>query len=189
VKILIVGKNGQVGYELERSFQGLGDVISAVRPELLVNTTAYTTVDDAESEIDLAVRINAEAPAAMAEEVKKLGAVMIHFSTDHVFDGMKSAPYTETDIAHPLNVYSASKLAGEQAIVASGIPYLILRTSWVYGMRRKNFLRTVLQLARERKELQIVDDQFGAPTWCRTMAEATAHIVVQSLNSKTTGCW
>ena len=199
MKILLTGKSGQVGYELARSLQGLGDIVAldrsqmdlsnlaqvravirAVRPGLIINPAAYTAVDRAESEPDFAMRINAEAPGVMAEEAKKLGAAMIHYSTDYVFDGSKAGPYLESDPTAPINVYGASKLAGEQAIEAAGIPHLILRTSWVYGMRGKNFLLTMLRLAQERAELRIVADQHGAPTWCRTIADITAHMVAQS---------
>ncbi|WP_211472309.1 dTDP-4-dehydrorhamnose reductase [Collimonas humicola] len=198
MKILLTGKNGQVGYELERSLQGFGevialdrsqmdladltqvrDVIRAIKPDLIVNPAAYTAVDKAETEPELAMRINGEAPGVMAEEAKKLGAAMIHYSTDYVFDGSKSSPYKEDDRPCPINVYGHTKLAGELAIQASGVPHLILRTSWVYGMRGKNFLLTVLRLAKERSELRIVGDQHGAPTWCRTIADVTAHIVMQ----------
>lgn len=208
MKILLTGKNGQVGYELERSLQGLGevtavdrtrmdladltqvrDVIRTVKPDLIVNPAAYTAVDKAESEPDLAMRVNGEAPAVMAEEAKRLGAAMIHYSTDYVFDGSKSEPYTEEDCVCPINVYGRTKLSGEQAIAASGIPHLILRTSWVYGMRGKNFLLTILRLAQERDELRIVNDQQGAPTWCRTIAEITAHIVAQSNGAAETQAW
>jgi len=198
MKILLTGKNGQVGYELERSLQGLGEIIAldrsqmdlsnldqvrnvirTVKPNLIVNPAAYTAVDKAESEPELAMRINGEAPGVMAEEAQKLGAVMIHYSTDYVFDGAKTTPYLESDPTCPINVYGASKLAGEQAIQAAGIPYLILRTSWVYGMRGKNFLMTMMRLAQERDELRVVADQYGAPTWCRTIADTTAHIIAQ----------
>ena len=198
MRILLTGKSGQVGYELERSLQGLGeivavdrsqmdlsdlqqvrDVIRSVRPDLIVNPAAYTAVDKAESEPELAMRINGEAPAVMAEEAKKLGAGIIHYSTDYVFDGSKETAYIETDPTCPVNVYGATKLAGEQAIQASGVPHLILRTSWVYGMRGKNFLLTVLRLAGERDELRIVGDQFGSPTWCRTIADTTAQLVAR----------
>ncbi|GGI54448.1 dTDP-4-dehydrorhamnose reductase [Oxalicibacterium solurbis] len=198
MRILLTGRSGQVGYELERSLQGLGEIVAvdrarmdlanldqvrevirSVRPALIVNPAAYTAVDLAESEPELAMRINAEAPAVMAEEAKKLGAALIHYSTDYVFDGAKTAAYVEGDAPNPQNVYGRSKLAGEQAIAASGVSHIILRTSWVYGMRGRNFLRTVQRLARERDELRIVADQFGAPTWCRTIAETTAHIVMK----------
>lgn len=207
-RILITGKNGQVGYELERSLQGLGeiialdrsqmdladldqvrDVIRRVKPTLIVNPAAYTAVDKAESEPELALRINGEAPGVMAEEAKKLGAAMIHYSTDYVFDGSKDGAYVETDPTCPINVYGSSKLAGEQAIQATGIPHLILRTSWVYSTHGKNFLLTMLRLAKEREELSIVSDQFGAPTWSRTIADTTAHIVAQSLTASDQQAW
>lgn len=198
MKILVTGKTGQVGYELERSLQGLGeivavgrdqmdlsdlqqvrDVIRSVKPNLIVNSAAYTAVDKAESEPELAMRINGEAPAVMAEEARKLGAGIIHYSTDYVFDGTKETAYLETDPTCPVNVYGATKLAGEQAIQAAGVPHLILRTSWVYGMRGQNFLLTVMRLAAERDELRIVGDQFGSPTWCRTIADTTAQLVAR----------
>ncbi|KKO63671.1 dTDP-4-dehydrorhamnose reductase [Janthinobacterium sp. KBS0711] len=199
-RILISGKTGQIGYELERSLQGLGeifaldrkqmdladldqvrDVIRRVKPTLIVNPAAYTAVDQAESEPAIALRINGEAPAVMAEEAGKLGAALIHYSTDYVFDGSKKEPYEETDLPCPINVYGSSKLAGETAIQAAGIPYLILRTSWVYSTHGKNFLLTMRRLAQEREELAIVSDQYGAPTWSRTVADTTAHILSQYL--------
>lgn len=208
MKILLTGKTGQVGYELERSLQGLGeivavsrtqmnltdldqmrDVIRTVKPALIINAAAYTAVDKAEQEPDLAMRINSEAPAVMAQEARKLGAAMIHFSSDYVFDGKKIGPYTESDPACPINVYGKTKLAGEQAIQAEGIAHLILRTSWVYGMRGNNFLLTVLRLAQERNELRIVNDQHGAPTWCRTIADVTAHIIAQSRSVPSSTEW
>jgi len=208
VKILLTGKSGQVGYELERSLQGLGeiialdrsqmdlsdldqvrDVIRMIKPNLIVNPAAYTAVDKAESEPDLAMRINGAAPGVMAEEAKKLGAVMIHYSTDHVFDGTKRTPYLETDHTCPVNVYGTTKLAGEQAIRATGISHLILRTNWVYGMRGNNFLRTILRLAQERAELRIVADQHGAPTWCRTIADTTAHVISQASGARHLHNW
>jgi dTDP-4-dehydrorhamnose reductase len=208
LKILLTGKTGQVGYELERSLQGLGEIIAidrrqmdladlnqvrgiirTVKPQLIINPAAYTAVDKAESEPDLAMRINGEAPAVMAEEAGRLGAAMIHYSTDYVFDGTKTSPYTEGDIASPINTYGRTKLAGERAIQAAGIPHLILRTSWVYGIRGNNFFRTVLRLAQERDELRIVSDQHGAPTWCRTVADTTAHIVAQSIRAQHASEW
>jgi len=208
MRILITGKNGQVGYELERSLQSLGeiialdrgqmdlsnlvqvrDVVRMVKPNLIINAAAYTAVDKAESEPELAMRINAEAPGVMAEEAKTLGAAMIHYSTDYVFDGAKATPYVEIDSTGPINIYGATKLAGEQAIQEVGIPHLIFRTSWVYGMRGKNFLLTILRLAQERDELRIVGDQHGAPTWCRTIADTTAGIVSLSEMSNREEWW
>lgn len=199
MKILITGKNGQVGWELQRTLAPLGEVVAVdrqaldltspdairalireIKPALIVNPAAYTAVDKAESEPELAMAVNGIAPGIMAEEAKKLGAAMIHYSTDYVFDGSHTAPYVETDTPCPINVYGRTKLAGEQAIQASGIPHLILRTSWVYGSRGKNFLLTVLRLAGERDELKIVDDQIGAPTSSRMIAEATAQIIAQT---------
>lgn len=198
MKILLTGKNGQVGYELERSLQGLGEifaldraqmdladldqvraVIRRIQPDLIINPAAYTAVDKAESEAELAMLVNGTAPGVMAEEARKIGAAMIHYSTDYVFDGAKTTPYTEDDQPNPQNVYGRSKLAGEQAIQAAGIAHLILRTSWVYGARGSNFLLTMRRLAQQRDELRIVADQHGAPTWCRTIADSTAHIVAQ----------
>ena len=208
MKILVTGKTGQVGYELERSLQGLGEIIAVdrsqmdlsnldqvrevirtVKPNLIINPAAYTAVDKAESEPDLAMCVNGEAPGVMAEEAKKIGAAMIHYSTDYVFDGTKIGPYLETDPACPANVYGRTKLAGEQAIQAADIPHLILRTSWVYGMRGKNFLLTILRLAQERDELRIVGDQHGSPTWCRTIADTTAHMVAQLRDVKHSQDW
>lgn len=204
MKILLTGSNGQVGYELERSLQACGevvaldrsrmdladldqvrDVVRAVRPALIVNAAAYTAVDQAEREPELAMRINGEAPGVMAEEARKLGAAMIHYSTDYVFDGSKAGAYTEEDPTAPANVYGRTKLAGEQAVQSTGIPHLIFRTSWVYGMRGKNFLLTVRRLAEERDELRIVADQHGAPTWCRTIADTTAQAVARLQNGET----
>lgn len=199
MRILLTGARGQVGYELERCLQGLGevvapgrsrldladldqvrDVVRALRPGLIVNAAAYTMVDRAESEPALALRVNAEAPAVLAEEGRRLGAAMVQFSTDYVFDGSKEGPWVETDAPAPLNVYGRTKLLGERAVAASGISHLVLRTSWVYGLRGSNFLLTMQRLARERGELRVVDDQFGAPTWSRTVAQTTAHILAQS---------
>ncbi|GGY72451.1 dTDP-4-dehydrorhamnose reductase [Pseudoduganella plicata] len=199
MKILLTGCGGQVGYELERSLQGLGEVVAVdrarmdlsnldqvravirdVRPQLIVNPAAYTAVDKAESEPALAFRINAEAPGVMAEEARRLGAVLVHYSTDYVFPGTEPGARAETDATGPVNVYGASKLAGERAIAASGAAHLILRTSWVYGMRGRNFLLTMLRLARERDELRVVADQHGAPTWSRTVADTTATILAQA---------
>ncbi|MRW86238.1 dTDP-4-dehydrorhamnose reductase [Pseudoduganella sp. FT26W] len=199
MKVLLTGSTGQVGYELARSLQGVGEVVAvdrnvmdlsnldqvrevirSVKPQLIVNPAAYTAVDKAESEPELAYRINAEAPGVMAEEAKKLGAALVHYSTDYVFDGAQPSARVEDDAVGPLNVYGASKLAGEQAIAAAGIPHLIFRTSWVYGMRGKNFLLTMLRLAKERDELRVVADQHGAPTWSRTIADTTAQVLSQA---------
>lgn len=196
MRILLTGAQGQVGYELCRTLSTLGEVIArdrreldlsrtdqirdkirALKPQLVVNAAAYTAVDKAEAEPALAEAINATAPAVMAEECRNLKAALIHYSTDYVFDGSATRPYVEDDVPSPLGVYGISKLHGEQAIRDAGVAHLILRTSWVYGMRGKNFLLTIQRLAREREELAIVNDQVGAPTWSRNIAEATAQIV------------
>ena len=190
--ILLTGANGQVGYELqhslavpgnvvvlERSQLDLSDanairrVVREIKPNLIVNPAAYTAVDKAESEPELAMAINAIAPGVLAEEAARLDIPLVHYSTDYVYDGAKSSPYVETDSTNPLNVYGKSKLAGENAIRAVGLPHLILRTSWVYGTLGKNFLRTILRSAAEREQLRVVSDQIGAPTWSRSIAEAT----------------
>lgn len=199
LRILITGPDGQVGWECRRSLQALGRVdalgraqcdhgrpeairaaIRAASPDLIVNAAAYTAVDRAESEPDLANAVNAVAPAVLAEEARRLGAALIHLSTDYVFDGTKPSPYAEDDACNPLSVYGRSKLQGEQAVLSSGAAALILRTSWVYATRGHNFLRTMVRLAREREELRIVDDQWGAPTWARSIAEAIAVIAARA---------
>jgi dTDP-4-dehydrorhamnose reductase len=204
MRILLLGSAGQVGWELRRTLAPLGDVVrvdrqqadltdkDAVRravrtaePALIVNAAAYTAVDRAESEPEVARAVNGEAPGVLAEEARRLGAALVHFSTDYVFDGKKSAPYTEDDPTSPLSAYGASKLEGERAIQAVGGAYVILRTSWVYGMRGQNFLLTMCRLARERPALRIVDDQTGAPTWSRMIAETTALIVARAARSGT----
>ncbi len=198
-KVLLTGKNGQVGWELQRTLAPLGEVIAAdrrtmdlsdpdsirgairgIKPDLIVNAAAYTAVDQAESEPEPAMAINGMAPGIMAEEAKRLGAAIVHFSTDYVFDGAKQGPYTEQDPPNPMGVYGKSKLAGEQAVQQAGAPHIIFRTSWVYGARGKNFLLTIRRLAKERNRLKIVDDQIGAPTWCRMIAEASAQILAQA---------
>lgn len=203
MKILLTGKTGQIGHELASVLPAMGEVVSfdragmdlsdldqvratirAVRPALIINPAAYTAVDLAEKEVALAMRINAEAPAIMAEEAARLGAMLVHYSTDYVFDGDKPCGYVEEDEPHPLNIYGRSKLAGEDAIRASGVPHLILRTSWVYGLHGRNFLQTVRRLAQDRMELRIVADQFGAPTWARTVAQATV-AAVKALQAST----
>ena len=197
-RILITGKNGQIGWELQRTLATLGEVVAVgvnemdlanpdsirrvlrgLEPDVIVNAAAYTAVDKAESEPKLAMAINGVAPGIIAEEAKRLNAGVVHYSTDYVFDGTKQTPYTENDAPNPINVYGKTKLAGEQAVAAVDAPHLILRTSWVYGARGKNFLKTILRLAKERDELKIVNDQFGAPTWCRMIAEATGQIIAQ----------
>jgi dTDP-4-dehydrorhamnose reductase len=196
--ILLTGGNGQVGGQLQRTLAALGNVVApgraeldlssmesirsmmrTLRPQWVVNPAAYTAVDAAEKDEAAAFAINRDAPAIFAEEAKKIGAVMIHFSTDYVFDGTKTTPYAESDVAHPLGVYGASKLAGEQAVAASGTAHLILRTSWIYGATGKNFLLTILHLAREREELRIVADQHGAPTWSFDLAAMTAALIAR----------
>jgi dTDP-4-dehydrorhamnose reductase len=195
-RILLVGKNGQVGWELQRTLAPLGEVFAVDRqgmdltdpdsirrvirdrrPALIVNAAAYTAVDKAESDVDIATAINGMAPGIMAEEAQRLGSALVHYSTDYVFDGAKTQPYVEDDPVNPLGVYGASKLAGERAIQAVGVPHLIFRTSWVYGARGKNFLLTMLRLCKERDELRVVADQIGAPTWSRMIAEMTGQVL------------
>lgn len=193
MRILLTGINGQVGWELQRTLPSLGEVIAVdrnqcdlacpdqlrslirtIKPGIIVNPAAYTAVDQAESEPALAQTINGAAPGILAEEARQLDALLVHYSTDYVFDGIQSTPYREDDPTGPLGVYGRTKLAGEQAIAATGCRYLIFRTCWVYGRRGRNFLRTMLRLAAERDELRVVADQHGAPTWSRMIAETTA---------------
>lgn len=197
--ILLTGVNGQVGFELARSLQGLGKVVALdrreldlgdldqvrrvvreVKPDLIVNPAAHTAVDKAETDVEAAMRLNAEAPGVLAEEARRLGAALVHYSTDYVFDGTKNGAYVESDAVNPQNVYGKSKLAGEQAIAASGCAHLIFRTSWVYGTRGKNFLLTMLRLGAEREELSVVADQIGAPTWSNTIAALSASVLAQA---------
>jgi dTDP-4-dehydrorhamnose reductase len=197
LKILLTGKNGQVGWELLRTLAPLGEVLAfdhaaldladpdriaravrEARPQVIVNAAAYTAVDKAESEPALAQAINARAPGILADEAKKLGALLVHYSTDYVFDGAKQGPYTEDDAPNPLSVYGRTKLEGERAIRTSGCRHLIFSTSWIYGPRGKNFLLTILRLAKERDELRVVDDQIGAPTSSDMIADTTAHILL-----------
>ena len=192
--ILLTGVHGQVGHALQSSLLGLGKVVSldrsqldlvdeaAIRrvirdhrPSLIVNPAAYTAVDKAETEVELAFAINADAPRILAEEAARLGIPLVHFSTDYVFDGRKAEAYVETDSPHPLGVYGKSKLAGEAAVRASGAQHLILRTSWVYGAHGGNFMKTMIRLATQRDSLRVVADQFGAPTSSRSIAAATTH--------------
>ncbi|GJL74266.1 dTDP-4-dehydrorhamnose reductase [Nitrosomonas sp.] len=203
MKILLFGKNGQVGWELQRSLaplassgqlialgsdsqtmcgnlaepEGIQQTVQRVRPDIIINAAAYTAVDKAEKESPLAQTINALAPAVLAEEARRLNAWLIHYSTDYVFDGTGDQPRIETDAANPLNVYGKTKLAGEKKILESGCLHVILRTSWVYATYGNNFVKTILRLAQERDQLQIVDDQVGAPTGAELLADVTAHIV------------
>ncbi len=202
MRILLLGKNGQLGWELARCLPPLGevvaldypeinlavpdsirDVIRQVQPELIVNATAYTAVDQAESQWDLSYTINGSAPGILAEEARSLHAALIHYSTDYVFDGEKGQPYCESDSPEPLNVYGKSKLRGEQAIQAAGRAYLILRTAWVYSLRGDSFVRKVLQWARQSDTLRVVEDQVSNPTWARMLAEATALLLARGMGT------
>ena len=204
MKILLLGKHGQVGWELQRSLAPLGQLIAldrhganglcgdlgdlpgiaatvrATQPQVIVNAAAYTAVDKAESERDLAQRLNAEAPAVLAREAAACGALLLHYSTDYVFDGSGDQPWREDDATGPLSVYGATKRQGEQAIVGSGCAHLILRTSWVYAARGGNFAKTMLRLAQERERLTVIDDQWGAPTGAELIADVSAHAIVQT---------
>ena len=200
MKILLLGQNGQVGWELQRSLSVLGEVVAldhdsaplcgnfanpegvaatvrAVRPDVIVNAAAHTAVDKAESEPDLARLLNATTPGMLAREAKALGALLVHYSTDYVFDGSGSSPRRETAATAPLSVYGRTKLEGEQLIQASGCRHLILRTSWVYAARGGNFAKTMLRLAQERERLTVIDDQWGAPTGADLLADVTAHAI------------
>jgi dTDP-4-dehydrorhamnose reductase len=201
MRILITGKNGQVGTELSRLYHSHGDVVltgreecdlsseqsirdtvQRVKPTVIINAGAYTAVDQAEKEPGLCFAINAHAPQVLAQEAARLDALLIHYSTDYVFSGEKAGSYLESDPTNPVNVYGESKAAGEAAIAQAATRYLVLRTSWVYGAQGKNFLRTMLRLGAERPELRIVDDQLGAPTSAAAIASATARLVEQSLS-------
>jgi dTDP-4-dehydrorhamnose reductase len=162
-------------------------VIKRIKPQVIINATAYTSVDGAESEAEVALAINRDAPGIIAEEAKALGAVFIHYSTDYVFDGMKSEPYVETDLPNPVNTYGQSKLAGEHEITQIGGTYLILRTSWLYSLRGETFVNKVLKWSRQYETLRIVEDQVGSPTWCRMLAEATAQVI--AMGSKNIVDW
>jgi len=202
MKILLLGKNGQVGWQLQRALAPLGEIVAlerkdaggdlanpqglaaavrAAKPQVIVNAAAYTAVDKAESEPQLARLINTEAPAALAREAAASGALLVHYSTDYVFDGSGSAPWQESDATGPLNVYGATKLAGEQAIAASGCAHLTFRTSWVYAAHGDNFIKTMLRLAATRERLTVIDDQKGAPTGAELIADVTAHAISQTL--------
>ena len=204
MKILLLGKNGQVGWELQRSLAPLGEVVALatnstehcgdltnlaglrktihdVAPDIIVNAAAYTAVDKAESESDLAYTINSLAPEILAQEAKRSGAWLIHYSTDYVFDGGGDRSRLETDATGPLNVYGQSKLAGEAAIIATGCKHLIFRTSWVYAARGNNFAKTMLKLAQEREQLSVINDQIGAPTGADLLADVSAHAIRRAL--------
>jgi len=203
MRILLLGKNGQVGWELQRALAPLGDVVSLDRnnggdltevndlaniieryaPQVVVNAAAYTAVDKAESEQDLALLINYTAVKSIAETCKSMGALLVHYSTDYVFNGDGCHFWSESDKTNPINAYGQSKYLGEQAIQASGCDYLVFRTSWVYGAKGANFAKTMLKLARSRKQLSIIDDQIGAPTGADLIADVTAHAIVASLRA------
>ena len=197
--ILLLGKYGQLGWELQRTLAPLGDILALdfpqidleqadslrelihnIRPQVIFNATAYTAVDRAESEMEIAQAINSHAPRVMAEEAKKIGAAIIHYSTDYVFDGKKGGDYLEQDPPNPLNMYGESKLEGERAIQDVGESYLILRTSWVYSVRRESFVTRVLEWSRKQTTLRIVSDQVSNPTWCRMLAEVTAQLLAMA---------
>ena len=200
MKILLLGKNGQVGWELRRTLAPLAEVtavdypevnfadtpalrrlVAGTRPAVVVNAAAYTAVDKAETEPELCRQINAVAPGVLAEEAKKAGALMVHYSTDYIFDGTKTSPYVEVDAPNPLGAYGRSKLEGDRAVKASGVDHLIFRLCWVYGARGQNFMLTMQRLARERETLRVVGDQFGCPTWSRMIAETTVLALKQAL--------
>lgn len=210
MKLLLLGKNGQLGWELQRSLAPLGELIAldrlgqqtqqilcgdltdldglrqtigTLKPDIIINAAAYTAVDKAESESQLAQLINAEAPLVLAQEALKIGAWLVHFSTDYVFNGSGSSAWSETDATEPLNQYGQTKLSGEHAIKDSGCKYLIFRTSWVYGNKGNNFAKTMLRLASERPTLSVINDQVGAPTSAALLADCTAHAVHQVMNS------
>ncbi|WP_018169541.1 dTDP-4-dehydrorhamnose reductase [Thioalkalivibrio sp. ALMg9] len=206
MRILLLGSNGQVGWELQRALAPLGELTALTRketgglcgdltrpdrlaatvrqvaPDVIVNAAAYTAVDQAESEPELAHAVNVTAPEVLAAEAQALGAWLVHYSTDYVFDGTGAGPWSEDDVTGPLNVYGQTKRKGEAAIQASGCRHLIFRTSWVYASRGRNFIRTILRLAAERDALQVIDDQFGAPTGAELIADTTAQILSQPLD-------
>ena len=203
MKILLTGKTGQIGEELNNIIGDLGNLITVdkeqldlskpnsiepvildIKPDIIINPAAYTAVDKAEEEPDLAMTVNALAPGLLAKAARKVGAGLIHYSTDYVFDGCSEIPYKEEDPTNPLNVYGKTKLAGEKAIAEVGVPFLIIRTSWVYSLHGKNFLRTIKKLAEEKDIIQVVYDQIGAPTWARSVALKTHQILKQCLNKK-----
>lgn len=205
MKILLTGKNGQVGFELQRALAPLGEVVAvdmedcdlsnpesiralvrSVKPQTIVNPAAYTAVDKAETDLATAYAVNAAAPGIIGEEAARLGALVVHYSTDYVFDGTKNGSYTETDLPSPQSAYGKSKLQGEQALEASGAKHVIFRTSWVFGAHGNNFAKTMLKLAGERDRLSIVADQWGAPTSAALIADVTAQVLAQYMQRQET---
>jgi dTDP-4-dehydrorhamnose reductase len=207
-RVLILGAQGQLGIELQKAFAGTDEVVALgrewcdlenpesirkaiveVNPAIILNAAAYTAVDRAESEPELAMRVNGDAPGMLAEEARRLDALLVHYSTDYVFDGSKTGPWVEDDPVNPLNEYGKSKLAGERGIVEAGGRYLIFRTSWVYSPHGANFLRTMLRLGREREQLRVVNDQIGAPTTAATLAQATRAIIQSGVQHADSGIY
>lgn len=207
MRVLVCGHNGQVAQALKTQLAGLGEIhllgrdqldlaqpealrepLRQLAPGLIINAAAYTAVDQAETEPDTAFAINAQAPGVLAEEAVRLGAPLIHYSTDYVFDGEKATPYNEQDVPNPLGVYGRSKLAGEQAVAAVGGAHLILRTSWVYSLHGRNFLLTMQRLLQEKPQLRVVDDQIGAPTWATTIALST-RVLIERWQAGRAGAW
>ena len=207
-RVLILGAQGQLGIELQKAFADAGEVVALARqwcdladpeavqkamaevsPAVVLNAAAYTAVDRAESEQELAMRVNGDAPGLLAEEARKTGALLVHYSTDYVFDGSKRGPWVEDDSVNPLNEYGRSKLAGERKIAAAGGRYLIFRTSWVYSPHGTNFLRTMLRLGREREQVRVVDDQIGAPTTASALAQATRAVIDAGIRDTDSGIY
>ena len=203
MKILLTGKTGQIGEELNNIIGDLGNLITVdkdqldlskpdliepvildIKPDIIINPAAYTAVDKAEKEPDLAMTVNAMAPGLLAKAARKVGAGLIHYSTDYVFDGCSEILYKEEDPPNPLNVYGKTKLAGEKSVAEAGAPFLIIRTGWIYSLHGKNFLRTIKKRAEEKDIIQVIDDQVGAPTWARSVALKTHQILKQCLNKK-----
>lgn len=199
MRILLLGKTGQIGWELERSLAPLGEITSPghtqldladarllresihkIRPKVIVNCAAFTDVELAESEVELAQAVNGIAPGVLADEARNLDSALIHFSTDYVFDGKKEQPYIEEDDAAPINTYGKTKLAGENAIKRVGGTYLIFRTSWIYGFKKSNFVTEIIKRAQSEQAIDVVMDQVGSPTWCRMLAEATSMVLAIS---------
>ncbi|RQS70132.1 dTDP-4-dehydrorhamnose reductase [Burkholderia sp. Bp8963] len=208
MKIIVTGANGQVGWELTRSLSVLGNVIALtregadltrpdtlarvideIRPDAVVNAAAYTAVDAAETDAATANTVNAEAVGVLAEATRRAGGLFVHYSTDYVFDGTKTAPYVESDPTCPVNAYGATKLGGELAVAQAGGDWLMFRTTWVFAARGKNFLRTMLRLAKERKEMKVVADQYGAPTWARSIADGTAQALAAAMRERKAGAF